>query len=328
MFKKYFSLCIKILIPMGIFCLIFNKIPISDVWQTILTAKILFVVLAFSIIPIQVLIAANQIKILTDHHQMGLTTKQLFDINFSIQFYNLFLPGTLAGGAVRWYKFAQDSTKGAEALAAIILNRLINMFSMAGLAIIAWAMEKKVTGFDFFGGALVFLCLTLGTCYILLFNRTVCSFFVRTFEQKKVSFFPLWAQEKLLKLVYAAAEFQNLSIKSHLCMMVYALTRHLLGALNYWLLAQSVDIHVSFISICWFRAFILYVALLPISVSGIGVRDVMNIFLLSLYHVPPSQAVALSFLMLARNLLWGLIGGIGEIGKLLFSSKRKPKACR
>jgi len=56
---------------------------------------------------------------------------------------------------------------------------------------------------------------------------------------------------------------------------------------------------------------------LPISISGLGVREGGLIMLLEPFGVSGATAVALSFLMLARSLLLGAIGATLEIQSAL-----------
>jgi hypothetical protein len=63
--------------------------------------------------------------------------------------------------------------------------------------------------------------------------------------------------------------------------------------------------------------------MLPISVSGFGVREGTLIALLAPYGVGGTAAVAFSLLLYSRNLLLALVGGVLETGNLLFPAKRK-----
>jgi len=80
-------------------------------------------------------------------------------------------------------------------------------------------------------------------------------------------------------------------------MLGLSLSMHLLGVLSFYAFALSVGVDVSFIIIGWVRSFIHIVTMLPISFSGLGVREGTLIVLLQGYGVSASDAVGLSFLL-------------------------------
>jgi hypothetical protein len=88
-----------------------------------------------------------------------------------------------------------------------------------------------------------------------------------------------------------------------------------------YLLAISLHIEITFYNLGWIRSVITIISSLPISVSGIGVREGGLIMLLERFSVPGSEAVALSFLILGCSVFVGLVGGLMEAGKLLLSGK-------
>jgi glycosyltransferase 2 family protein len=65
--------------------------------------------------------------------------------------------------------------------------------------------------------------------------------------------------------------------------------------------------------------------MLPLSVSGFGLREGSLIFMLGPYGVPASAAVALSLLFFSRRLALGGLGLLFEIKDSLRSRAREPK---
>jgi hypothetical protein len=63
--------------------------------------------------------------------------------------------------------------------------------------------------------------------------------------------------------------------------------------------------------------------MVPISVSGLGIREGASLLLLLPYGVPGEKALALSFLIFATTLLLiGALGGLLEARKQIFSGAR------
>jgi len=93
-----------------------------------------------------------------------------------------------------------------------------------------------------------------------------------------------------------------------------------------FLLALSIGLNLSFLDLGWIRSFIVIITMLPISFSGIGVREASLIVLLQPYSVSSSDAVALSFLLLGKIILFGTIGALLEARDIYLVNNSKSKA--
>jgi hypothetical protein len=91
-------------------------------------------------------------------------------------------------------------------------------------------------------------------------------------------------------------------------------------------LGLHIDIHL--IIVGWVRSLINIATMVPISFSGLGIREGGLIVLLKPYGVSGSEAVALSFLIYLGNLFLGFIGGLLEARKFLFPPKSKRIVCQ
>jgi uncharacterized membrane protein YbhN (UPF0104 family) len=75
-------------------------------------------------------------------------------------------------------------------------------------------------------------------------------------------------------------------------------------------LARAVAVELPLASALWIAAAVYVAVLLPISVIGLGVREVTLIHCLALFGVPASAALAISVLLFLDPLLNALIGGV------------------
>lgn len=88
---------------------------------------------------------------------------------------------------------------------------------------------------------------------------------------------------------------------------VYTVLSWIVYYFQIYLLALSLRINVSFIQIVIFISVIGIINLLPISISGIGVRDVSLAFFFSQIGRSREEAIALSCLILSMVFVWSLI---------------------
>ena len=92
-------------------------------------------------------------------------------------------------------------------------------------------------------------------------------------------------------------QYHNLSKSELIYIFGLSLIAQFLGIFVMFLLALSIGLNLSFLDLGWIRSFIVIITMLPISFSGIGVREASLIVLLQPYSVSSSDAVALSFLL-------------------------------
>jgi hypothetical protein len=128
---------------------------------------------------------------------------------------------------------------------------------------------------------------------------------------------------KLEKISQFIRQHMNIPLTLQVNVIVMSIIVHLLGVLAYFLITLALAIDVSMITIGWVRSVVILLTMLPISVSGFGVREGAFILLLKPYGVAGDKALALSFLVFATTLLFvGLIGGLLKIGKILLTPSK------
>jgi len=87
-------------------------------------------------------------------------------------------------------------------------------------------------------------------------------------------------------------------------------------------LAHAISAELTFIQSGWLRSAVVLVQLLPVSFSGLGVREGAIALLLQPYGIDGALAVSLSLLLFGKSLFIGAIGGILEAKSLIFSPSK------
>lgn len=318
--KRYFLLLLKLGLTTGILCYVFAIIPLDDVFQAINRANFFFIIMALSITILTTFISAYRLKFLTDKQGMILSVTQIVRINFITSFYGLLLPGYLASGVIRWHKLSLVDNKKTEAAAAIIYSRINYTIIIIILGIIFLFLDmtnvpQNVTIFS-----LLALLTSLLIIYFLAFNPKAPLLFDRLY-QSKPQFIPVSMYNMISNLMVSNAKYHNLSRKSFCFIIGITLMENMLVILSVYLLAIALNIDISIINIGWIRSVINIITTLPISFSGVGLREGGFIVLLKSYGVSGANAVTLSFLVFATTLFIAGIGGVIEAKNSLCNSK-------
>lgn len=322
--KKFFVLALKLSVTSGILYYIFTLVPFSDIIQSFKSAKAGYILAALVISLAMRYLQAWQFKLLIDQHQVSLSGIEILKINLIVAFYQLFLPGYLSGGAVRWHKISRSVNKPVEALSSILFSRLIDTLVVVMLGIMFCALDKKSGAISIITpGLFLFSGLIL---YAFMFNKRVSSLLIEFPKKFKFKMIPDVVASKIHKLVTATAQYRDISRGNKINIFCLSLSSHLLGMLTWYLLALSINLNIPFVSVAWARSFVLIVTLLPISFSGIGVRETSLIVLLQPYGITMTGAVALSFLILGRSIFFSAIGGTLEAKEMFLAGRNKQEA--
>jgi len=92
---------------------------------------------------------------------------------------------------------------------------------------------------------------------------------------------------------------------------------HLLNAGIYWLVLRSLSVPASFSFAAVFYILLSVLLSIPVSISGIGVRDVFAASIFSAFGLKPEAGVAFSWLLLALSIPNIAVGGLIQMWEML-----------
>jgi len=318
--KKKLLLIIKLLISLGTLYYILTITPFSEIVTSLSSAHLTYIIIGMVLCLTNAYVAAALMKIITDNQQLSLSIYQIISINFITRFYGLFLPGYVAGGAIRWYKLSRPDNKPIEALSSIGFNKLLITIIVVASGVIFFILDSSADSNSRLFYSLIGILVALLFGWLILNNRNLVSFIKSHVTKKAFSFPPGSFLHKIVALLDSASRFHTLSLKSHIRLISLAVIWRLIGILSIYLFTCSIEIRISFISIGWISSVTLIMVMLPISFSGLGIREGTLVVLLGLYGVSPHHAVALSFIIFTENILAATIGGLCEANTFFFKS--------
>jgi hypothetical protein len=210
---------------------------------------------------------------------------------------------------------------------AMVVNRLMQTIVLAVLGLAFWMLDERARAHGLVGITIAAFLGLLLVIQLLTSNRIAAAYLTRPIIQ--VSFIPQSIRAVLQRLAECAD--QHAGLARPLLTRLWGLTvmGEVFGLVSFCLFAASLQIDLSIISLGWVRSMVLMATMLPLSVLGLGVRDATLIYLLDPYGVAAASAVAFSFLLLARQVLAGLLGGLVEMKHWLARPRElKPAAAR
>jgi len=226
---------------------------------------------------------------------LPITRAQTLTTLFISNFYSLLAPGPVLGGAVTVYRYKHHGASVRGSVTALLGSRAIECAAFivgggAGLLLDPRAEAAPLRAH-----------LLLATAVLLCVGVVVLVSGWRLAHTGSA-----WAAQRASARALLPAILQVL------------LTAAAMGAF-----AGAIGTAVPLLSALWISAVIYVVVLLPISISGLGVREVALINCLAVLGVPANAAVAISVLLFLDPLLNALIGGFMQ-GGLARSTAASP----
>lgn len=292
-----------------LFGLFLWRTDVNAIWSSLQNVVWLPVIISLALMPFFIIIKAWRWRIIM--HELGLQPPAVSDLS-KIYTVGLFLGGTTPGQSGDFAKalYLRDASRPMPSLLfSIFIERLCDVAAMAVMALIGLAalahtldaaMQATVQNTTLIMAAIIFLMLPA-----LLIKRSrdwgislarvfIPGRFKRTFDDITNKFAALDIKVKPALLLLVATTGSAMSTAIRIALLFYAmeLSRIPLSAV------LGVTGQISLLQA------------LPISISGIGIRDAVLIALLQSYDYTSAMAIALSGLFLLINIEHIIIGFI------------------
>lgn len=312
--RVHFRYILNIIISLAILFLLFTKIPFERIVSIIGYSKVPLFFLAVLVGALSIFINAVRWQILLKYLGYKYDLKLLSKLTFMSLFFNIYLPGGVIGDVARVAILpGQKSSKEernahlTKVAASVVTDRVAGMVGLMLLAFLGFVICYRLLSDSRIAPIFGSMVLLIIVIFATLFSKKTQRFIKKAFASPLRLFSP---SKSILKNVLDALSVyrQNysifnkvipLSILAHLCVVGY-----------FFLLAQSIDIDIGFLKLVAFVPLIEFIAAIPISFGGAGIREAATILLFSSEGIPAAEAMSISLLSFIVILLLGAVGGI------------------
>jgi uncharacterized membrane protein YbhN (UPF0104 family) len=218
--------------------------------------------------------------------------RKLFSLYMIGSLFNIMLPGLIGGDAVKAFYLYKTSGRGSLTLASIFMDRYLGFVILIAICAIAFPF-----GYSYFRNSPVAWMLPLIVLAFIITSLLVFSLRlgkrIKVLSESYDYFQSYWNQKDIIVKSLLISIFVQLS-----------------GIVAVYILALGIGEHLPFLACLIFIPPIVVFTMLPISISGIGVREGAFVFFFSLINIRPEVATALSlswFLSITAGSLLGLI---------------------
>ena len=296
-----------------ILIILFYLVPIGGVVDALRGARPLPVLGAVALVFVMQWAVADRLRRLCDAHGHGWSTFEILQINLATRFYGLFLPGgNFTGIAIRFYRLSGDHKQYIGTAVALFYDRVAATVTMCGLGAVFWLLERPSDSWQSFLAIIATMAAMIFGVMVLFTSSPGP---VISGLRQMVSRI---GGVKLHTVRDAVRASRVLSRRQTALIYLLSTMAHVLGILCWYLLSRALGIEVSLVTIGWVRSAVILATMIPVSVSGLGLREGAVVLLLTGYGVSQESALAFSILVFFFTvILVGITGGLIEALRLI-----------
>lgn len=224
---------------------------------------------------------------------------------FEASFFNLFLPTLIGGDVVRGVLVYRASQGRDAALPSVVLDRVAGMAAMLLLAISALSLGYERLGDPHTAVLLTGTAAVFGSAVVLLFSSRAQSVVYRMFRRVGLS-------GVTAKLESMGGALQRYARYPWALAQAFGLSILLQGAviLTYALVGSGLKLTVPLLDYFVLVPLVTIVAMLPVSVAGLGVRESAAVYFFGKVGVDPASALGMSLIWFSLTVLVSSVGGV------------------
>jgi len=312
--KKITLVTIKLIITATLFFFIADNIEVDKTIEILKQASILFIFFAISIQMLQVFVANIRWHMILNFMSIYVKYFQLLRYLWIGLFFNQTLPSSVGGDAMRGYcLYNSQRCTISESTIVVLLDRFVGLLGLAFLILLLSPLSLYLLP----GEASKELILSAISLFFILigiiFTLDVNPFMRRIIPQKFEALFSFSKSGR--GLVFSKSPGISMTILS-LCI-------HILSIVSVYLLAISMGLTVTWMSLLLIIPLVIFFIALPISIAGWGVREGIMVLGLGYLGVSSEEALALSIVFGLSTLIVSIPGSAIWLLESLNNNKLK-----
>jgi glycosyltransferase 2 family protein len=302
--KNTFIYILRLIITIFLVLLILLQVDFHVILQTISSANLTFIMIAVLLYyPVQLISSYRWYYLLVNINK-EIPYLSIIRYHFIGQISTFLLPGQISGDLVRFIGVSSKKPGKLSFAYSILMDKMSFLVALAGFASLgifgSGAISEMYTIHIF---AFSVLIVSLGLlCFIGIFRNT--SIIIKFYSVTNNSFI----QNLLSNLIYKVSSVPKLNYKILASLLTFSFVIQLINATGSYLIIRSLGTPIYFLDWAVINAIVAIILVLPITIAGIGVREGLLVYILSMYQISPSQTVSYSVLSMSLIVILITIG--------------------
>ena len=293
-YKKAGIIFVKIVITIILAKWIINSVDLKLFTNTINTITWPFIVVIMIVSFIDMSIAALRWKVLMRPFKPSFSYIHLLYLSFVAHYYNMLVPGNIAGDVVRALK---------TSVATVFLDRLIGMLGLVIIVlcgiIFSYPMLSELGLMKY----IVLVTLILSFISMSILSRRI----IRKFRWISNLLGSLY--EKIKDVVVSIQLYRN-CYREIIEAFAATIGSHLLMITTVYLISRAIGCNAAYFHCLLFVPVIGLISTLPITIGGLGLREASYILLFAQVGATKEQALGMSLIYFMLLFVWAILGAI------------------
>ena len=282
-------------------------------WETLGKMDLKFLVLSVVLMGVILLLSVVRWQMILNVHGLNLPFKRTTQISLIGHFFNSFLLGSVGGDLLKAYYVARETHhKKTEAVVTVVVDRIIGLFSMLLLACVMMLASRELLAvMNPRLMPVIWLILAMtGGCAVFIF----LSFWGGV--SKGVPKARLWLRrlpkgDMLERSIEAFREFGR-DKTFFLRVLPVSMLANLVCIAHFMTLIWGFHLTAPILAVAAIVPIVTCISTLPITPSGLGVRENLYVWFLATQGIgiPPAEALLISLIGFGTSLFWSVIGGL------------------
>lgn len=296
---------LKILVSLGLIAVLLSQIGLKQVVEVFSQANMWYWLLGLGMFLLGIVIKTFRWQILLDALGIFVPVLELVQLNFIGFLFNNILPSGIGGDVVKMYELSKDSHRAAESVNSVFVDRVVGLVVAQFMAIIAAIIGYRLVSTEVLVVTVVLFLISLLFMWMLMQERLWESTVLR------ISFLRTWQEGRFvekIRLLYRTFRSydRNAILRAAGVSFIFNATL----VLSNYFVGLALGVRISMLYYWVFVPITSVVTMIPISLNGLGVREMGYVALFTQAGVPHSVAFSMSLSFYAFTVVSGLIGGV------------------
>ncbi len=217
------------------------------------------------------------------------------------QFLSNALPTTIGGDVVRVARLARDTGDSPSSFASVVLDRLTGWVVLPLITLLGFGLNPVLRGL----GAQTKIALLIAATTLVLLMMLLTAAAVKRFGGR---FAGRAGWQRFIDAIHLGIVRLRHRPRAMLLVIGAGFVYQLVLVMAAFMTAQALGINVGLTAMMAFFPAVLIAQVLPVSISGLGVREFMLVWLLRSVGVLQAQAIALGLVVWAMTAVTSLLG--------------------
>jgi glycosyltransferase 2 family protein len=283
----------KIVISVCLFTYCLSSIELGKVTHSLTGANIGYLIIAAALVLFETMLGAYRFKLLFDRFSELKLSVHIYQY-FAAGYFNLFLPSSIGGDAMRVLWLAKTNVTPSAAFSLIVIERVMGVASLILLSALAQCWVELAREIEVL--VTVALLATIIGLGLLIFSR-------RLWRRWRVK--TPWIRDALSVLDIVVSHKGRMFAVFFASMLYQIMTVGIT-----YLVVLAFSLPLTWLTVYALVPLVWFVTFLPISVGGLGIREASFIYLFATVGTGAESALVMSIGTYAVFIFAGIVGGV------------------